>query len=241
MSEDTQPEPCKPDAEPGVRSCNLPRDHEGPHLCSRCHTGWVFAAACPPGSAGPLVLPRDEYEAVRKVAGMLGMDQPAPALGERPAATTEPLEAFQADLAAIREQVEAALDRSIDRCARCKVCDTQINAVMAAVGVEFDRMHAALEHAQSAATGSHEGIRLWMLDCGELMREHHARAVAAEAKLEAAEARLAAIAEHCRLRMSRPGRSGMTMAAAGLILGLAEGIGEEEGGGDDWSFTEPVL
>ena len=46
-------------------------------------------------------------------------------------------------------------------------------------------------------------------------------------RAEAAEAKLAAIAEHCRLRMQRPGRSGMTMAAAGLILGIAEGSSEE--------------
>jgi hypothetical protein len=51
---------------------------------------------------------------------------------------------------------------------------------------------------------------------------------ALRARADVAEARLAAIAEHCRLRMSRPGRSGMTMAAAGLILGLAEGRADEE-------------
>ena len=49
-------------------------------------------------------------------------------------------------------------------------------------------------------------------------------------RAEAAEARLAEIADHCRLRMQRPGRSGMTMAAAGLILGIAEGS-EEAGHG----------
>src|SRR5208337_61890 len=51
---------------------------------------------------------------------------------------------------------------------------------------------------------------------------------AVEAALAADRARLAAIAEHCRERMNAPGRSGMTRAAAGLILGLAEGSGEEE-------------
>ena len=49
-----------------------------------------------------------------------------------------------------------------------------------------------------------------------------------QARAEDAEARLAEIAAHCRLRMNAPGRSGMTMAAAGLILGIAEGGGEEE-------------
>jgi hypothetical protein len=40
-----------------------------------------------------------------------------------------------------------------------------------------------LERAQQAAAGSHEGIRLWMLDCGELVAKHRDRAVAAEAKV----------------------------------------------------------
>jgi|SRR5208337_651366 len=51
---------------------------------------------------------------------------------------------------------------------------------------------------------------------------------AAPVLVAAERARLAAIAEHCRERMNAPGRSGMTRAAAGLILGLAEGSGEEE-------------
>jgi len=111
--------------------------------------------------------------------------------------------AFWVDLASLRAQVAAALDRSIDRCARCKVCDAQVDAAMAALGAEFDRMHSALEHAQSAAAGSHEGIRLWMLDCGELVQKHREHAVEASALLtgmreraEAAEAKLAGIEAH---------------------------------------------
>jgi len=50
---------------------------------------------------------------------------------------------------------------------------------------------------------------------------------AAIARAEAAEARLAAIVAVCRERMTSPGRSGMTVAAARLILGLAEGSPEE--------------
>lgn len=42
---------------------------------------------------------------------------------------------------------------------------------------------ARLEHAEAALTGGNEGIRLWMLDCGELVAKHRARAEAAEAKL----------------------------------------------------------
>jgi hypothetical protein len=49
------------------------------------------------------------------------------------------------------------------------------------------------------------------------------------ARAEAAEARLAAIAVHCRDRVNGPGRYGLTMAAAQFILGLAEGSSEETG------------
>ena len=31
----------------------------------------------------------------------------------------------------LRARIAAALDASIDRCARCKTCDTQVDAVMA--------------------------------------------------------------------------------------------------------------
>lgn len=53
---------------------------------------------------------------------------------------------------------------------------------------------------------------------------------ACDAEIARLRAKLAAIADHCRLRMNAPGRSGMTMAAAGLILGIAEGSSEEEPG-----------
>ena len=42
------------------------------------------------------------------------------------------------------------------------------------------QMREALEHAKAAAAGSHEGIRLWMLDCGELVANQRARADVAE-------------------------------------------------------------
>lgn len=51
-----------------------------------------------------------------------------------------------------------------------------------------DAIWPLLEHAQQAAAGSHEGVRLWMLDCGELVAKHRARAEAAEGKLTAIEA-----------------------------------------------------
>ena len=44
-----------------------------------------------------------------------------------------------AALRTVRERLEAALDASIDRCARCKVCDVQIGAVMAVIEERGDR------------------------------------------------------------------------------------------------------
>ena len=46
-------------------------------------------------------------------------------------------------------------------------------------------------------------------------------------RAELAEARLARIAAHCRERMNGPGRGGMSRAAAGIILGIAEGTYKE--------------
>lgn len=34
----------------------------------------------------------------------------------------------------LRERITQALDESIDQCARCKVCDKQVDAVMAVLG-----------------------------------------------------------------------------------------------------------
>ena len=42
----------------------------------------------------------------------------------------------------------------------------------------------ALEHAKAALARDNEGIRLWMLDCGELVAKHRARADAAERKID---------------------------------------------------------
>ena len=70
-----------------------------------------------------------------------------------------------------------------------------------------------LEHAQAAAAGSHEGIRLWMLDCGELVAKHRARAVAAEAKL-------AEIAAGCREAIDRNASQRVTLVSAAYILAI---------------------
>lgn len=83
-----------------------------------------------------------------------------------------------------RDLIGSALDGSIDLCARCKVCHEQVDAVMVVAW-------PLMKHAQFAAAGSHEGVRLWMLDCGELVAKHRGRA-------ETAEGKLTAITEACR-------------------------------------------
>jgi len=62
---------------------------------------------------------------------------------------------------------------------------------------EFELVQA-LTHAMAALADDNEGVRLWMLDCGMLVAKHRARA-------EAAEARLATIASHCRGHLKLPG------------------------------------
>ena len=45
------------------------------------------------------------------------------------------------------------------------------------------QLRQVLKHAMAALAEDSEGIRLWMLDCGELVAKHRARADAAEAEL----------------------------------------------------------
>jgi hypothetical protein len=50
-----------------------------------------------------------------------------------------------------------------------------------------------LEHAQDAAAGRHEGIRLWMLDCGQLTQRHRERAAELRRSLDSVAALLPVI------------------------------------------------
>ena len=44
------------------------------------------------------------------------------------------------------------------------------------------QLRHVLKHAMSALAEENEGVRLWMLDCGELVAKHRARADAAEVR-----------------------------------------------------------
>lgn len=43
-----------------------------------------------------------------------------------------------------------------------------------------EQLEVEIEHAKAALAGDNEGIRLWMLDCSNLVQKHRDRAVAAE-------------------------------------------------------------
>ena len=87
-------------------------------------------------------IPAGAYEAVEEVASMLGMDAPAPALGERPAAATELTEDT-------RIQLARAMYDSVDRCARCKVCEHQIGAAAKVAGEAVRAEKARAEAAEA--------------------------------------------------------------------------------------------
>ena len=97
-------------------------------------------------------------------AGAPGAESPAPG-------PPEPVAAIVASREALREAISAAIDD-----AWWSEGPKPSERVMGIVW-------PVLEHAQEAAAGSHEGVRLWMLDCGELAAKHRARAEAAEGKL----------------------------------------------------------
>ena len=80
---------------------------------------------------------------------------------------------------------------------------------------ERDQVAIQLQHAKAAAAGSHEGIRLWMLDCGELVAKHRARA-------EAAESTAAEIREVITTYFTVHGNN--TSASLAAARDLAEGV-----------------
>jgi hypothetical protein len=130
--------------------------------------------------------------------------QDAPGIAAHAGTAPEPSAATSAPfLADLRRQVSAVLDAfpSVDRSAGR--CGRQAAAVMAVIT-------PALEHAMSAAAGSHEGVHLWMLDCGRIAERARARA-------DAADAILVAVVKRCR-------DSGEQVADA--ILRIIAGEGE---------------
>jgi chromosome segregation ATPase len=62
--------------------------------------------------------------------------------------------------AALRDRINAALNDSEDRCARCKHCDTQLDAAMAVVQSVLDRLNKEVERlADEMATAEAEVVQ----------------------------------------------------------------------------------
>ena len=90
---------------------------------------------------------------------------------------------------------------------------------MSAERARADAAETALEHAKAALAGDNEGVRLWMLDCGELVTRHRDRA-------ERAEEMLSDVAAHCREHLEIPGSCCPHLAEEILAI-----TGSEEGDG----------
>lgn len=107
---------------------------------------------------------------------------------------------------------------------------------LAAVGRALEAVTPVVEHAARAAAGSHEGIRLWMLDCGSLVQKHREHAVEASARLGAAGAKLSAIEAHCRTHPELAG-AGYPQLASDILVII--GAGEPQERSDDKEGRRP--
>ena len=131
---------------------------------------WLAARKAPESTERPAVVP---------VAGDPGEDvATADAQPHDRAEASEPRPVAAAfDRAAVREIARMAIGRYWNH--DPLGCDDHPAAERVTLAI-----WPLLEHAQQALS-SNEGVRLWMLDCGELVTRHRERAVAAEAKLAA--------------------------------------------------------
>jgi len=91
-----------------------------------------------------------------------------------------------------RPALDVALDRAL-------VVEDEVKAHLSSHSLlewvqEVQRLNEALEHAKAALAGDNEGIRLWMLDCGQLVEKHRKAATEADTRAAAAEAKLKTIA-----------------------------------------------
>ena len=182
------------------------------------------------GTPDPLVLPPDEFEAVQKVAGMLGMDRPAPALGERPAAAAEPGAATltEAAVAAIAADAEWA------RTHPCGPTWTRppYEQVRRLIAAEWERAEAA-----EAKVLEYENAITWgtsCLSCSRVLDSAYAETV----RREQAEAKLAGIHAYCRTHPERAGAGFPQMASDILAITGSE---TREEATYDRDFAGPVL
>ena len=168
---------------------------------------------------------RQIIAAARQALRVLGGEEADAGPGEAIVETMGPLPVAALDREHVQDLIAAALDESVGRCARCKVCDSQINAVMHAIwpllegaGYWHKRWTAALERADE------DGVQIISqhVRIGELER----RAEAAEAKLAAIERQCGKATEALRRGTGIPLRQQDVMVDARYILEI---IGTEGG------------
>jgi hypothetical protein len=82
-----------------------------------------------------LVLAGENVVVLEKISGGKATPGPLPGLTEEEisAYLIEATDEVRGETG-LRARIETALDASMDRCARCKVCNVQVDAVMAALG-----------------------------------------------------------------------------------------------------------
>ena len=173
----------------------------------------ILSALDVPRPEWPRQPSRTAEDAQERTGGGEG-ESPAPGSPGPVAAITAALEGNW------RERVTVALDASVDRCARCKVCDNQVDAVMAAI--------LPLAELENAIT--------WDTSCTSCARvldsayEQTCRAEAAEGKLAAIERQCGKAAGVLRRGTGVPFSRQDVMVDARYILEIISTGGDEGDG-----------
>ena len=136
----------------------------------------------PSVSSPPVAAALGSVEELRRIADQ-DIGGNAPWLADKLHAFADQLAAEMRGECQMAPSVAAALDRESVRQLIRNTIDEAWLAAEPKAEMVTDAIWPLLEHAQAAAAGSHEGVRLWMLDCGELVAKYRARAEDAEGKL----------------------------------------------------------
>jgi hypothetical protein len=129
--------------------CTVTRSMRAPHFC--CPDP---AFGCELETSAPVPLTASQGDRLRQMAG-----EDAITTAGRAAAIVEALEALPAVAEDIRIQLARAMYDSIDRCARCKVCEHQIGAALAVLGPPLARAEAKLAEIRNLVEAGWPGLR----------------------------------------------------------------------------------
>ena len=136
--------------------CTVTRSMRAPHFC--CPDP---AFGCELEASAPVPLTASQGDRLRQMAG-----EDAITTAGRAAAIVEALEALPAVAEDIRIQLARAMYDSIDRCARCKVCEHQIGAALAVLGPPLERAEAKLAEIEAHCRKHAEWVSLHCPDLG---------------------------------------------------------------------------